>query len=58
MDEIVGVLEKGELNLKDALEQYEKGHRLARELQAELNQAEKRMQEIMNGQLLEASDDI
>ena len=58
LDEIVQELEKGDLNLKDALDRYERGHALARELQNDLNQAEKRMQEIMNGQLVEAQDDV
>ncbi|MBQ8136791.1 MAG: exodeoxyribonuclease VII small subunit [Clostridia bacterium] len=58
LDEIVTGLEKGDLSLKDALDRYEAGHRLAKELQAELNQAEKRMQEIMNGKVVEAQDDV
>ncbi len=43
LDEIVKQLEQGELHLEDALKQFERGVLLARESQTKLNNAEQRV---------------
>lgn len=48
LEEIVSVLEKGELSLDDSLKQFEKGIALARSCQAKLNNAEQKITSLAN----------
>lgn len=48
LEEIVSVLEKGELSLDDSLKQFEKGIALARTCQVKLNSAEQKITSLAN----------
>lgn len=47
LEEIVEVLESGELSLEESLAKFEEGVKLARRLEAILDRAERRIQEIL-----------
>lgn len=52
LEGVVDILERGELSLEDALEQFETGIRLSREGAKRLAEAERRIEEILeNGEL-------
>ncbi len=44
LEQIVKLLEKGELSLEDALKQFEQGIKLARQCQDALNKAEQKIE--------------
>ena len=50
LEKIVAELESGDLSLDKSLRQFEKGVRLSRECQAVLNQAEQKVQLLMDGE--------
>ncbi len=47
LEEIVKCLESGELSLEESLEKFEEGIRLAKQLEAILDKADSRIQEIL-----------
>ncbi|MBP8614144.1 MAG: exodeoxyribonuclease VII small subunit [Firmicutes bacterium] len=47
LEEIVKCLESGELSLEESLQKFEEGIRLARQLEAILDKADSRIQEIL-----------
>jgi len=49
LEEIVRLLESGELSLEESLAKFEEGIGLARQLQGILDRAEQRVQEILAG---------
>ncbi len=53
---IVTRMEAGEMSLQDSLAAYEEGMKLTRALNDELNQAEKRMQELSGGRIIPMED--
>ena len=50
LEKIVAELESGDLSLDKSLRQFEKGVRLSRECQAVLNEAEQKVQLLMDGE--------
>jgi exodeoxyribonuclease VII small subunit len=50
LEKIVAQLESGDLSLEKSLQQFEKGVRLSRECQAALNEAEQKVQILMDGE--------
>ena len=56
LETLVNRLEEGGHSLSAALKDYESGIRLARELNAELDAAEKKMLELKNGQPMPMED--
>ena len=50
LEKIVAQLESGDLSLEKSLQQFEKGVRLSRECQAALNEAEQKVQVLMDGE--------
>ena len=50
LEKIVAELERGDLSLDKSLRQFEKGVRLSRECQAVLNEAEQKVQLLMDGE--------
>ena len=44
LEEIVRMMEKGDLSLEDSLKNFEEGVRLSRECQVQLNDAEQKVQ--------------
>lgn len=59
LENIVSLLEKGELTLDDSLKQYEKGVKLARQCEEMLNKAEQKIETLTVPQMTkdEPSDD-
>ena len=59
LEELANRMEEGEMPLEEALKAYEKGMVLARELNKQLDQAEKRILEIAGDEMkpLEAEED-
>ncbi|HEY9052764.1 MAG TPA: exodeoxyribonuclease VII small subunit [Gammaproteobacteria bacterium] len=60
LEQLVEAMEKGELSLEDALKHFEKGIALATTCQQALQQAEQKVQQLVekNGELLEKPFDI
>lgn len=56
LEELVQKMEAGELNLSDTLNAYEQGMKLAKELTGELDAAEARMQELVDGKAVTMED--
>ncbi len=56
LEEMIRKMEGGSLPLDETLKCYEAGIKLSRELTAELNAAEKKMQELSGGELTEMED--
>ena len=56
LEEVVRQMESGEMSLADMLAAYEKGMKLAGEMNRELDTAEKRMQEVVNGKAVPMED--
>lgn len=56
LEELVQKMESGELTLSDTLNAYEQGMQLSKELTAELDAAEARMQELAGGKVLNMED--
>ena len=50
LEKIVAQLESGDLSLEKSLQQFEKGVRLSRECQAALNEAEQKVQVLVDGE--------
>ena len=50
LEKIVTQLEGGDLSLEKSLQQFEKGVRLSRECQSALNEAEQKVQVLMDGE--------
>ena len=50
LEKIVAQLESGDLSLEKSLQQFEKGVRLSRECQAALNEAEQKVQILVDGE--------
>jgi exodeoxyribonuclease VII small subunit len=50
LEKIVSELESGDLSLDKSLRQFEKGVRISRECQAVLNEAEQKVQLLMDGE--------
>jgi exodeoxyribonuclease VII small subunit len=50
LEKIVAQLENGDLSLEKSLQQFEKGVRLSRECQAALNEAEQKVQILVDGE--------
>lgn len=48
LEEIVSAMEEGELSLEDSLQAFERGIKLTRECQNALNNAEQKVQVLMN----------
>jgi exodeoxyribonuclease VII small subunit len=48
LEQIVARLEKGEVPLEEAIEEFEKGTKLSKELQATLQKAEQSLTKIVN----------
>jgi len=55
LEKIVEQLESGELSLEKSLQQFEKGVRLSRECQAALNEAEQKVQVLVDGEPQDSS---
>ena len=53
LEEIVRLMETGELGLEQALAQYQRGMTLARHCRSALDSAEQRIQELHDGELSE-----
>ncbi len=51
LEDIVQLLEEGEIPLEQALKQFEKGVKLSRECQTALRAAEQRVQVLLDGEL-------
>ncbi len=51
LEEIVELLEEGDIPLEEALKQFEKGVKLSRDCQTALQAAEQRVQVLMDGEL-------
>ncbi len=60
LEKLADRMEAGEMPLEEALEAYEKGMKLAKELNRQLDEAEKRILEIAGDTLkpLEGHDDV
>lgn len=56
LEDMVDKMEGGELSLSDTLSAYEAGMKLARELTEQLDAAEKRMQEVVDGKTVPMED--
>ena len=56
LEEILHKMESGDMPLADTLKAYEDGMKLAKELDGELSQAEKRMQELSGGTVSDMED--
>ena len=56
LDRIVSRMENGEMSLQESLASYEEGMKLTAALNEELNQAEKRMQELSGGRIVPMED--
>ena len=54
LEQVVEQLEGGDLSLDKSLKQFEKGVKLSRECQTALNDAEQKVQILMNGELKDA----
>ena len=48
LENLVSMMEEGELSLENSLKSFEKGIKLTRKCQAELDKAEKRVQVLVN----------
>lgn len=51
LEEVVQLLEEGEIPLEEALKQFEKGVKLSRDCQAALKAAEQRIKVLTDGEL-------
>lgn len=56
LETLIRKMEGGNLPLDEQLKSYEAGMKLSKELTAELSAAEKRMQELSDGQILPMED--
>lgn len=54
LEQVVEQLEGGDLSLDKSLKQFEKGVKLSRECQTALNDAEQKVQILINGELKDA----
>ena len=57
LEEIVRLMETGELGLEQALEQYQRGVTLARQCRTALDDAEQRIQQLHEDQLVDVATD-
>ncbi len=57
LEEIVELLEEGDIPLEEALKQFEKGVKLSRDCQTALQAAEQRVQVLMDGELQDFATD-
>jgi exodeoxyribonuclease VII small subunit len=57
LEDVVRRLEEGELSLEEAISMYERGQALARQCQAQLDQAELRVSELASSDPLSAPGD-
>ena len=58
LEQIVGELESGELSLEDSIARYEEGMKLQRQLTEVLNQAEKRIERLVEKEGAPTTEDM
>jgi len=57
LEDIVGLLEEGDLSLEDSLKHFEKGVKLSRECQTALKDAEQKVRILSDGELKDFDSD-